>query len=524
MARQSRLRTAFSMRWAVAIAIALLATQAPAAEEPPPTIPEGTHKQVKVLTPTFGDASLKLTAFCLDKEGNVITLVNHVAPPANVNQATPAARLQLRLTPRAIQKKPNDKKPEAPKPADDSKNTSAEDKTSATQPKVKLSATRALLRAIAPAVTEPTADNSADSTPACETASEQETAAAEAGSDEAPAALAGRAEVRILTADGKLLRKWPIDFEAQAINVDPDGNIVVAGDGFIARYDAEGKQLAKADSPQVAKLAKNQQELEDQARETLLSQAASLEENLKNLERQKATLDEKKDEDLSDAEKTQKKQLDLIVQTYKRSLESYKSPNEARIKMLTQQLAGRGRKINAIAASDKYLFVTCGDPKGFGYSVWRTEKNFSNPKQIVSGLSGCCGQMDVQCCGDELVVAENSRKRVVRYDADGKKVASFGKASRDGAGDTFGSCCNPMNTRLHGGKLLVSDSDGRVRLFALDGTYENEVGKADVRPGCKSSTVDISPDGNRVYYIDVNTSRICVLDRKPADDKQASVQ
>ena len=49
--------------------------------------------------------------------------------------------------------------------------------------------------------------------------------------------------------------------------------------------------------------------------------------------------------------------------------------------------------------------------------------DFSEPKRIVDGLSGCCGQMDIQCCGDDFVVAENSRKRVVRYDSDGKQVS-----------------------------------------------------------------------------------------------------
>ena len=76
-----------------------------------------------------------------------------------------------------------------------------------------------------------------------------------------------------------------------------------------------------------------------------------------------------------------------------------------------------------------------------------------------------------------------------------------------------------MNTRAVGDKLYVSDSDGRVRLFTLDGKYQSEVGKAEVAPGCKSSIVDVSPDGNRVYYIDVNNSKICVLDRKPATEK-----
>ena len=58
-----------------------------------------------------------------------------------------------------------------------------------------------------------------------------------------------------------------------------------------------------------------------------------------------------------------------------------------------------------------------------------------------------------------------------------------------------------MNTRVVGTDLYVSDSDGRVRLFTLDGKYEREVGKAEVEPGCKSSIVDVSPDGKRIFYI-----------------------
>lgn len=517
MARRSWLNGLAAMRLAVCAATALLVGMAVAADEPP-TIPEGTHKQVKIIAPTGGDATLKLTAFCLNKDGNVIALVNRIEAPKPIQakpaQAKPRIRLQLRAAPKA------EKKAIEKKPADDNAaDTNAAD--SGTQKKT-IAAKGALVRSrFVAAAQRATKTEVADG----EQIAQADTAvAAEAEVAETPASKAGAAEVRILDADGKMLGQWPVEFEAQAINVDADGNIVVAGDGFIARYDLKGKELAKAESPQVAGMPKNQKELENRARESLKGQAASLEEALKTIEKQKADLADKKDEDLTDEEKLQKARADVMINAYKKAMENYTSPKEAQVKMMANQLAGRARKVNAIAANGKYLFVTCGDPKGFGYSVWRTDMDFQNPKQIVSGLSGCCGQMDVQCCGDELVVAENSRKRVVRYDAEGKKVASFGKASRDGAGETFGSCCNPMNTRLHDGKLLVSDSDGRVRLFSLDGKYEGEVGKADVRAGCKSSTVDISPDGNRVYYIDVNTSQICVLDRKPADDKQAAVQ
>lgn len=473
------------------------------AADEPPVIPEGTHKQVTVLKPTAGNAALKLTAFCLDREGNVVTLVNHVVPP-KAGQGNGRMRLQLRTLPRALDKKPAAEKPATEKPAAEkpAAEKSAEFK--------KAPGRMPVIRAI-PAL--------AQAPVTVEVAQAEATVAVEVDD-----AKVGTAEVRVLNPAGEIVAQWPVDFEGQAINVDADGNIIVAGDGFIARYDAKGKVLAKGEAPQVAKMAKSPEEMEKQARETLLGRAVPMEEALKTLEKQKVELDAKKDEDLTDAERLRKKSMDTRIASYQRSIENYKSPSDALVKSTAKQLDGRIRKVNAVAASGKHLFVTCGDPKGFGYSVWRTDADFSNPKQIVSGLSGCCGQMDVQCCGDELVVAENSRKRVVRYSPEGKKVASFGKASRDGAGDTFGSCCNPMNTRLHDGKLLVSDSDGRVRLFSLEGKYEGEVGKADVRPGCKSSTVAMSADGNRLYYIDVNTSQICVLDRKSGENTQASVR
>src|SRR4029079_17367640 len=98
-------------------------------------------------------------------------------------------------------------------------------------------------------------------------------------------------------------------------------------------------------------------------------------------------------------------------------------------------------------AGSKYVYTTTRASKGYGYRVWRTDLEFNNPQQIVDGLSGCCGQMDVQCCADELVVAESSRYRVVRYDSDGKKLDAWGKSQRDGVGEGFSGCCNPMNTR-----------------------------------------------------------------------------
>ena len=68
------------------------------------------------------------------------------------------------------------------------------------------------------------------------------------------------AELRILDADGKTLNKYPLDFHAQTINVCPDGNLIIGGDGMLTRYDLKGKELARAESPHVAAAKKDPDE------------------------------------------------------------------------------------------------------------------------------------------------------------------------------------------------------------------------------------------------------------------------
>jgi len=44
-------------------------------------------------------------------------------------------------------------------------------------------------------------------------------------------------------------KKFPLDFHAQTINVCPDGNLIIGGDGTLARYDLKGKELAVLNRP-----------------------------------------------------------------------------------------------------------------------------------------------------------------------------------------------------------------------------------------------------------------------------------
>src|SRR6185312_92530 len=59
-------------------------------------------------------------------------------------------------------------------------------------------------------------------------------------------------------------------------------------------------------------------------------------------------------------------------------------------------ITSRLQRIHAIAVDGQDVFVATAVPKGYGFAVWRTTLDFAEPKQIVTGLSGCCGQMDIQ--------------------------------------------------------------------------------------------------------------------------------
>jgi hypothetical protein len=346
---------------------------------------------------------------------------------------------------------------------------------------------------------------------------------------------ASRSQVCVLDPEGKLARKWEVSFVGQAIATGTDGSVYVGGNARLARFDAQGKLLAEADAPQTAILA-NKDDLREQAQEQLESDKAAAEERIKNYEQilkdekqlaeqqkqiEKQLEDQQEEEAKKDAkEKPQKKpaarpriQYDL-KKIYAQQLQHLRHQKDQTIDEVIASITTRLKQINAITTSGSDVFVACPMSKGYGYAVWRTDQAFANPKQIIKGLSGCCGQMDIQAAGDVVFVAENSRHRVVRYSRDGAEVGSFGKTDREGLGEGFGGCCNPMNLCFTvDGDLLASESNGVVKRFTPEGKYQGMVGVAEVPAGCKNSAIGISSDGERVYYIDIQGSKILVLAR-----------
>ena len=390
-------------------------------------------------------------------------------------------------------------------------------------------------------------------------------------------------EIRVLSASGEDLATWKTEFTPQRMAAAPDGSIVVGGFGQLARFSPEGKSLAQVASPHLtavlgdkAALRKAAEVQQAEALQQYQEQIDQFDEQIKILEEQiKAEEAAKKKEPAqkneadekekklkqqeeqpaagtssapptsagtffgvtlfggSSASPTTSQQLSQFRQMRKSYEQVLDRHNKTTLEDIENQIAARLQRIHGIAVGDDAVYIATAMSKGYGYAVWRTTADFGEAKQIISGLSGCCGQIDIQARGDDLFVAENSRHRVVRYNRDGKQLGAWGKRDRDGAAGGFGGCCNPMNLCfMPDGTVVTSESEGLMKCFSSDGKYSALLGNAKVGGGCKNVAVAVSPDATRAYFYDQQGSQIIVFEKssaeeppkKPADGKQASLQ
>jgi sugar lactone lactonase YvrE len=333
--------------------------------------------------------------------------------------------------------------------------------------------------------------------------------------------------IHVYDAEGELAAKWPVGFTGQAIGMAPDGTILVGGDGRVARFDAAGKKLHEAESPQMTYINQNSDEMKARAQDQLESDRAVYAEQLKSFEEQLKELQAAEAKKPAEAAKPQPQQpdeaIELVMNTKQMAqyVQAYKSMVDNLQKKtaddVLKEVLARARRTHSITASKDEVFVSCPAMAGYGFGVWRTDAKFGQAKEIIKSLSGCCGQMDVQCCNGELYVCENSRHRVIRFDREGKEIGQFGKRDRTGEGENFGGCCNPMNLCFNkNGNLYVSESNGVVKHFTPDGKYLGVVGIASVQPGCKNSCVGVTADDDRLFYIDIYKSQVIVLARADA--------
>jgi hypothetical protein len=218
--------------------------------------------------------------------------------------------------------------------------------------------------------------------------------------------------------------------------------------------------------------------------------------------------------ELDDKQQAKLKSLQAVLASLGRTVDVEQQAKAAMLRKL---------KITAIAVSARDVFVAAAARKGTGYELWRLTPALDTGEVVLEGLRGCCGQCDVQVSGNELVVADNTRHRVARYDRDGKLLGAFGQSSRDG-GEGFGGCCNPMNTRVDAeGHIYTAESEGIIKCFAADGTLLATIGTAKLAGGCKHVAIAVGNGGERVYMLDLNNSAIAVMARKGAAGKAPEI-
>jgi hypothetical protein len=322
-------------------------------------------------------------------------------------------------------------------------------------------------------------------------------------------------EVQVFSPDGKAVTSWKVPFHAHAINAGPDGTVYVAGDAKVARFDKAGKALGEpVELPHVAELTKDKDALkkkaEDRFKREKVENEQSMKEIKKQFEDQIKKLEAKKEEDRTKTEKRQLEQYKAILKSYEENDNYYAKRT---VDDVLKDMVGRLQIINGIAVGETDVFVACGEIEGWGYAVWRLDRDLTNPKKVLSDVGGCCGQMDVQVMGKDLLVAENTKHQFARYDRDGKKIGGYGKRGEDTNPACFGGCCNPMNVRACGGDILTAESEGVVKRFSGTGEFKEVVGTVKIGGGCKNVAVAANADGSKVYFCDQPGGRFFIMSK-----------
>lgn len=195
------------------------------------------------------------------------------------------------------------------------------------------------------------------------------------------------------------------------------------------------------------------------------------------------------------------------------------------LKMIdTDAVCGQRALASGVCANERYVFLALGMGNSMRATedIYRFDRDLGAPKLIVERQFGCCSHIDLKVVGSELIVAENSRHRMNRFDFDGKPLGTWGKRDRV-AIEGFAACCNPCNFDLVGGVIFTAESGvGRVKKYAPDGKFLGVVGYVDTTKFDNGSQlaaqscyipVEVNADASRIYVMDVRAAIVRVLER-----------
>ena len=360
------------------------------------------------------------------------------------------------------------------------------------------------------------------------------------------AGVAGDASViRVYDPAGERIADWTLPVPPEAINVGPQGKIFVGGQGKLLRLDEAGTIEKEAAAPNMAGAKEAavgvrkrvRQQAERDAGKALQAKVRTYEKRLADIEKKIAAVDRELEaaaEDPDAAETRKKlraKRMSYIrMQTGAKKVlanpagkkagkrkQAPPQPDAQEEARQVQQLVAVQMKMVSISASKNDVFLACSSSTGHGFDVWRTSHDLDNGRKIGESLRGCCGQMDVQANDNGVYVAENTRHRVRCFSRDGAQLLEFGSRASEGEAG-FEGCCNPMNVNF-GPKQTVYTAEagsGRVMRFSPDGKFLEVVGAVELVPGCKKVSIAVSPDGGRVYMLDITRGHIVVMESKAA--------
>jgi hypothetical protein len=316
----------------------------------------------------------------------------------------------------------------------------------------------------------------------------------------------GLSFVQTYSPDGKLLQEVSVPFHATAINVGSKGAVFIAGEGKFAKI-IEGKLSAVTSTPHIGDYEAFKKKVVAAAKEEMAEFCKSFKDEIKELQKRIDPLEARaKDKALSKRDQAK-------LTSLKQSLAMQEAQIKAFDRTADEEELVRDRLVvTALGVTDQDVFFSVMGAEGHGYEVWRTNHDFREPKKVVTHLSGCCGQLDIQARGDRLFVAENGKFEVSVRDRDGKRLSGFGRRDRSGV-DGFGSCCNPMNLRCcsNGDILAAESSIGNIKRFDKNGDFAGLVGKAKIGIGCKHVALAFDESRDRYYMMNVDKAHIAVL-------------
>jgi len=373
--------------------------------------------------------------------------------------------------------------------------------------------------------------------------------------------------IRVYDSAGGLADQWRLPVRPEAINVGPEGDIFVAGQGKLLRLDATGSISLERETPNLATAAQAahgvHQRVIDRRAVALSTRLKSeirrfqkrlgdVQEKIAQLDRELFVLDQRELEDNSpeiakeiETERARLQKRRALNAKFEANLQ-YRIINPPSQRKVQQPRPGASRtagmepapdarvqqriadqmRIASISASRDAVFFTCSSSTGFGFDLWRTDYQFAEGRKIGESLRGCCGQLDVQANDNAIYVAENTRHRVRGFSREGRPLVEFGGRERDQP-DGFSGCCNPMNVAFgDDGSVYTAESGiGRIKRFSPDGRFIELVGQVELVPGCKKVAISVSPRGDQVYMLDITRGHIVVMTRNasgsaelPADE------